>query len=734
MNTRTAFGLAVWAFAGCAYAGTPALPIIPAYTTNVTQAPYNAHGDGTTDNTTPIQTAIKDVNAHGGGTVEIPGPGVYMTGPLTMTNKVNLQIDAGATLRMFPYGTWSGATPLLTFSNLANVEISGSGGIDGQGSAWWTNKPGSVPYMIYFDNCNTVLVQNVTFSNAPAQQVVFKGKNGNITLQGVTIEAPSSHAATPSHNTDGIDLVGTNCLVQNCAISTGDDNIALGSSSSGAIASDILVTNCAFGAGHGMSIGSNTAGGVSNLTVINCTFNGTDYGIRMKSDNATGSPGAGGVAQNLAYYGLTMTNILYEPILIYSYYNQIGTPVGVSPSTAATQTVDSVTANTPIWRNIVISNLTATVASGGQAGLIWGRIEMPATNITLSRINITAPANFDLYNANGIQFVDSQITLPSGSNTFSLYNAQVAISNSAPATNVFSLNGLTSAISLALYNARGSMGDSGLLGANPITLSASTLSNSTSLALPASSVVNFVLGTNNAAVAVAGNLTLDGTLNITNGGGFGTGTYTLFTYSGTLTGTPILGAQPLDYNYSLSTNTARQVNLLVSSTNSSSPPSITNQPASRTVLAGSNVLFTVGASGSPPLSCQWWFNTTNSVAGGTNASLTVSNAQPADAGGYRVIVTNAWGSATSAVAVLTVSVPPSFGDIRVAAGGGSLVISGSGGTPGGIYYVLTSSNVAVPASQWTCVASNQFDGASRFVFTNTPDTNLPQSFYLLQLP
>jgi hypothetical protein len=62
------------------------------------------------------------------------------------------------------------------------------------------------------------------------------------------------------------------------------------------------------------------------------------------------------------------------------------------------------------------------------------------------------------------------------------------------------------------------------------------------------------------------------------------------------------------------------------------------------------------------------------------------------------------------------------------------MISGNGGTPNGNYYVLTSTNVAVPASQWTCVATNQFDGASRFVFTNSPNTNYPQSFYLLELP
>ena len=193
-------------------------------------------------------------------------------------------------------------------------------------------------------------------------------------------------------------------------------------------------------------------------------------------------------------------------------------------------------------------------------------------------------------------------------------------------------------------------------------------------------------------------------------------------------------ALPAGYNFSLDTNTPKQVSLVVSSTSSSSPPAITNQPASRTVLAGSNVLFTVDASGSAPLDYQWWFNTTNSVGGATNASLTVSNAQPADAGGYRVVVTNASGAATSSVAVLVVRVPPTFSDISFAADGGSVVISGSGGTPNGIYYVLTSTNVAAPATQWTCVATNEFDGTSRFVFTNTPHTNAPLNFYLLRLP
>lgn len=557
----------------------PKLPIIPAYTTNVVQAPYNAVGDGVITNTTAIQSAINDVSAKGGGTVEIPGPGVYLSGPLTMKSKINLQIDAGATLRMLPKASWTGASPLLSSSSLQNIEISGDGSIDGQGGGWWPTSAGSGLYMIYFSSCNTVLVQNVTISNAPKQQVVFKNsKCGNITIQGITIRAPSSHAATPSHNTDGIDLVGTNCLIQNCDISTGDDNIALGTSSQNVPTSDILVTNCTFGEGHGMTIGSNTEGGVSNLMVINCTFNGTECGIRMKSDNATsGGGGQGGIAQNLSYYNLGMTNIRYQPILIYSYYNEDSSPTGITPATAAGEPVGS--SLYPIWQNIVISNITATVGSLGEAGMIWGRTEAPASNITLTKINITAPANFKLYNVNGLQVGDAQIKLTGAGNTFSIYNAQFAITNSTLATNVFSMDGLAGTNSLALYNTRATMNDPAAIGINLLTLGASTLSNNTSLTLPAASVVNFVLGTNNATVAVAGNLTLNSTLNITTNSGFVPGTHTLFTYTGNLTGSsPVLGTTPDGYNYTLDTNTTGQVNLLVSLTAPSAPANLTATP------------------------------------------------------------------------------------------------------------------------------------------------------------
>jgi large repetitive protein len=85
-----------------------------------------------------------------------------------------------------------------------------------------------------------------------------------------------------------------------------------------------------------------------------------------------------------------------------------------------------------------------------------------------------------------------------------------------------------------------------------------------------------------------------------------------------------------------------------------SAPTITTQPASRTVTAGQSATFTVAASGTAPLSYQWQKDTVN-LTGATTATLTLSSVTSANAGSYRAVVSNSGGSATSAAATLTVN-------------------------------------------------------------------------------
>lgn len=574
VNHIHSFGPCVLAIVGwetCANQlwAAPPLPVIPAnvfYATN-----YGAVGDGTTNNAVAIQNAINAAGTAGGGTVEVTAAGSnYLCGPLTLKSSVNLQVDAGATLQMLPVSTWPNpSTPFIYGSSLHDVEISGAGTIDGNAQfgtgEWWGPVGGSPastrPNFIQFSGCNRILIQDVTLQNPPTFHLMLKNNNVNITIQDITINTPGN-----SPNTDGMDVASTNILVQNCFISDGDDDIEIGGS--GGPAAFITVTNCTFGTGHGVSFGSITSGDVSNVVVLNSSFNGTDYGIRLKSDNAASGGGSGGLCQDFTFANLSMTNIVKAPIVIYSYYNEVGTPTSITPQTAATEPVAPVTGTTVVWRNITFSNLTINTP-GLIAGIIWGRIEMPVTNVVFSHVNISASKSFDIYNAAGITFADSQITLPAGNKTLTLFNARLAVTNSSPTgVQPVTFDGLTTngyANTLSLYNASASLSNTNLLGAVPVlTTGGTTLTISNNLTLLASSVLNYVLGTNADTIAVKSNLTFAGTANVTAGGGFGAGTYTLATYGKNLiSSSPTLGTTPSGYNYSFNTGTAGQVNLVV---------------------------------------------------------------------------------------------------------------------------------------------------------------------------
>jgi Bacterial Ig domain len=350
----------------------------------------------------------------------------------------------------------------------------------------------------------------------------------------------------------------------------------------------------------------------------------------------------------------------------------------------------------------------------------------------LEKINITASANFKLYNVKGLQLVDPQITLTGGGNTFSIFNAQFAISNSAPVANVFSMDGLAGTNSLALFNTMAAMNDPAAIGISPLTLSASTLSNATSLTLPVASVVNYVLGANNSTVIVTGNLSLNSTINISTNAGFGPGTNTLFTYTGSLnTSAPVLGTTPGGYNYALDTSTAGQVNLVVTSTNNSPPVA---NPATYYRL-GDSLMIPIASlatnwsdpDGNPLTLASVDASSTNGgtvTYDSTNIYYSDTN-NVTDQFGYTI--SDGQGGTASGIVTVLMAQQNIAG---WAFNNGSLTLNFSG-IPNYTYWVEATTNLAWP-TVWTTISTNIAGSNGLWQFTDTQTTNFTERYYRTQ--
>jgi formylglycine-generating enzyme required for sulfatase activity len=158
-------------------------------------------------------------------------------------------------------------------------------------------------------------------------------------------------------------------------------------------------------------------------------------------------------------------------------------------------------------------------------------------------------------------------------------------------------------------------------------------------------------------------------------------------------------------------------------------PAITSQPVSRTNFVGTTATFTVTATGTAPLAYQWRLNGTNLVNGGNvsgvaTTNLTLASVKSADAGGYSVVINDAYGSVTSAIAMLTVWLPP---QLQITRSGPQVLLSWP--TSGPTFVVETSSNLSA-VTAWRVVISGVTITGNRFWVTNQPISN--PAFYRLR--
>jgi polygalacturonase len=272
------------------------------------------------------------------------------------------------------------------------------------------------PNLIVLSNCKNLRVEKVTLQNSPKFHFVPTDCE-DVVVEGVTVKAPPR-----SPNTDAIDP--SRCvrvLITKCDIDVGDDNVAIKSGRKVAgrefACEDITVTDCIFRHGHGMSIGSEAVGGVRNVTVRNCTFEGTENGLRIKSRR-----GRGGVVENITYSDITMKNV--NPAITLS-CNYGGTSAGdaVQGSAPKPEGPQPVNETTPIYRNIRISNVTATCDRS--AGIIEGLPESKITNVVLENVQITAATTgLKILDAKGIQLKNVRVINKEGP-PFIVENAEV---------------------------------------------------------------------------------------------------------------------------------------------------------------------------------------------------------------------------------------------------------------------------------------------------------------------
>ena len=275
----------------------------------------------------------------------------------------------------------------------------------------------SSPALIAVQNATNFTLYGITLHNSPKFHVKLAA-NGFV-VWGVTVLTPSKAknsagtALTPStaHNTDGIDPgeAASNGYIVCSKISVGDDHIAIKGTTG---VNHLTIAHNHFGAGHGMSIGSEFQGGVSDVSVYDLSIDGTNTGlgggssngIRIKSDSSRG-----GLVNNVTYSDVCVRDLANPIILTPKYSTDTGSSI-------------------PQYTNITIQNFHSLGTSNNPKVTLDGYDASHLNTITLDNVVV------DGISSSNVTASYTKVTLGPGNVNFTPSGTDVTVTNGISGT------------------------------------------------------------------------------------------------------------------------------------------------------------------------------------------------------------------------------------------------------------------------------------------------------------
>ena len=379
-------------------------------------------------------------------------------------------------------GNWEGQPAVrnqspLSANNATNIAITGSGIIDGNGDAWrmvkkdklnetqwkklvssggllsddkktWYPSQGSFagssvknagviengktvkdyenikdflrPNLLVLSNCKKILLEDVTFQNSPAW-CLHPLMSSEIIIRNVKAKNPWY-----AQNGDGIDLESCkNVLIENSVFDVGDDGLCIKSGRNevgrqrNMPTENVIIRKCVVYHAHGgFVIGSEMSGGARNIYVSDCSFLGTDIGLRFKTTR-----GRGGIVENIFIDHILMKDIAAEALLFDMYY-AAKDPVVLAGEVRETPKVETfpIDAGTPRFRKFYISDVVCNGAD--KAIFVRGLPEMNISEIYLKDMTIKARLGMDCTEASAISLSNINLVIQENKPVLNIDNSR----------------------------------------------------------------------------------------------------------------------------------------------------------------------------------------------------------------------------------------------------------------------------------------------------------------------